>query len=330
MRKAFYYFVIAVGAILILITFASLLYNSSLWYLQALNFPRLQVLIALGVCLLMFFFVFQKWSRGNSIFLGLLVLAIGIQTYILFPYSPMAPNAVKSVEHSLVKPETVISIMLANVYMKNSEYKGLLKLIADKDPTFVITMEVNDRWEKDLSSLKDRYPYRISLPTTNTYGMIMYSKLPLQNEEIRFLNHDSVPSFYMGVTLPTGSQFRLVALHPVAPKPSNHPDNINNEEVALLKAANIIRNYRMPTIAAGDFNDVGWSHNTRRFADISGLRDVRYGRGLYSTFNAESSIFRWPLDYVFVSQQFKVVNIDRLPGYGSDHFPYYVQLALMD
>ena len=81
---------------------------------------------------------------------------------------------------------------------------------------------------------------------------------------------------------------------------------------------------------AGDFNDVGWSHNSQRFAEASQLADVRYGRGMFSTFNAKSWFMRWPLDYVFVSPSyFQVVSIKRLNGYGSDHFPYFVKLKLL-
>jgi endonuclease/exonuclease/phosphatase (EEP) superfamily protein YafD len=97
--------------------------------------------------------------------------------------------------------------------------------------------------------------------------------------------------------------------------------------VALLRAGRLIARHPGPTVVAGDFNDVGWSHNTTQFAASSGLKDVRHGRGLYSTFDAHSFFMRWPLDYVFVSADFKVLAVERLPAFGSDHFPYYVQLT---
>ena len=98
MRKFFFYLVILAGLILILITAASLLYNTSLWYFQILNFPRLQFLIGLLAILILYLLLASKWYREGTVFIVALVLAIAIQAYILFPYSPLAgkvvPNAV--------------------------------------------------------------------------------------------------------------------------------------------------------------------------------------------------------------------------------------------
>ncbi|WP_254448873.1 endonuclease/exonuclease/phosphatase family protein [Spirosoma rhododendri] len=256
-----------------------------------------------------------------------MVLSIGIQAYILFPYTPLAGKQVESATETTVDSRSVFSIVVANVLITNRRIDKLLAIIADKDPTFVLTMEVDDWWVHQLSVLKKNYPYRLTFPTDNAYGMALYSKLPLHKPQRMFLHHDRVPSFTMGITLPDSSQFQLYTLHPVAPAPSKYPTNVGGQEVALLKAGRLIARQDLPTVAAGDFNDVGWSHNMTQFAAISGLQDVRCGRGLYNTFDAQSLLMRWPLDYVFVSSQFKVIALERLPAFGSDHFPYYVQLT---
>ena len=190
-------------------------------------------------------------------------------------------------------------------------------------------MEINKRWLDQLRVLTKKYPHRMMFPSDNAYGMALYSKLPLENQQIMFLNFDRVPTFKATFTLPGGQSFQLITIHPVAPTPSKYPDITDREkEVALLKAGRMVGKRSLPTVVAGDFNDVGWSHNTHQFMALSGLNDVRYGRGLYSTFNAQSLFMRWPLDYVFVSSEFKVLAVERLPKFGSDHFPFYVQLTL--
>ncbi len=322
----FYYFFLICGILLITITALSLL-NAWHWYFKILNFPRVATLIAMLVCLLFYVLLSENKSAFSLIVTGSLVVAIIIQCYIIFPYTSLAHKKVASAKASEVSKESLLSIVVANVLMKNREAKGLLKMIDDKDPTFVLTMEVNERWENDLKILEKKYPYQIMFAADNTYGMFLYSKLPLSNKEILFLHNDSVPSFHCHVTMPGDKTFQLLTIHPVAPKPSEHPDNMGEKEKGLVKAGRLIAGLQLPAIVAGDFNDVGWSYNTGEFEEVSKLNDVRRGRGLYNTFSAKSLIFKWPLDYVYVSKEFKVLEIERLSGFGSDHYPLYVQLT---
>jgi hypothetical protein len=80
-------------------------------------------------------------------------------------------------------------------------------------------------------------------------------------------------------------------------------------------------------VVAGDLNDVAWSHTTRLFQRTSGLLDPRVGRGLYSTFHAAYPFLRWPLDHVFFSREFRLRRLERLPAFGSDHFPILVEVS---
>lgn len=328
-RKIVLYFLWLCGILLVLITIGSLISDASFWYLDVLKFPRLQVFLALLVCMALYAFGQRKWTAPAWIFMAGLLSAMAIQAYILFPYTGLAQQSIAAAIPGKTDKNSVFSLVLANVLMKNRQADDLLKIIADKDPTFVLTMEVNSWWVNQLSGLKERYPYQILFPTDNTYGMALYSKMPLANKKILFLNHGKVPSFHFDVSLPNGATMQMMAVHPVAPVPSEHPDNKHQKEVGLIKAGRIVANrLAMPTLVAGDFNDVGWSYNTSEFETISHLSDVRRGRGLFSTFDATSAFMRWPLDYVYTSSQFRVLAIERLPPFGSDHFPFYVQLAL--
>ena len=77
----------------------------------------------------------------------------------------------------------------------------------------------------------------------------------------------------------------------------------------------------------GDLNDVAWSPTSRLFLRLSGLLDARKGRGLYNTWNANHFLMRFPLDHIFHSHHFTLVDLERMPHIGSDHFPVYVTLS---
>lgn len=326
LKKILFYLLLTGGTLLIAATLLSLLANSPYWYIEILNFPRLQMTVALGVCLVMYAFFKKNWTFSRRLFVSGLLAALGLQATYLYPYLPFSSKAVASAERT-GREGGELSVLVANVLMKNQQSQGLLRSIGEREPTFVLAMEVNQRWMQSLSVLNATYPYRIEKPEDNTYGMVLYSKIPLDAYQVLYLNQPGVPSFRVRFTLPNGPQVQLLALHPVPPKPSKHPDNVGEKEVALVKAARIIARDTLPTIVAGNFNDVGWSYNSRHFEAVTGLGDVRHGRGLYNTFNAESRLWRWPLDYVYVSKTFQVLQLERLDSYGSDHFPYYVKLS---
>ena len=315
-----------IGVSLVVCTIISLLHDTSRWFIQVFNFPRLQALIVLLFCLITYIII--KKRQGSKWVIVSIVLAIGLNSYYLFPYAPFGFKAVSTANDKTAANSSDFSIMLANVYMKNRNADGLLAIIKKNDPTILLTVEVDKWWTRSLEVIENSYPYKTIFPTENTYGMALYSKLPLSDTQKYFLNHDSVPTFLSTVTFPNGQKFQLLTVHPVAPKSSKHPDNLNREETGLMLAATTIKDATLPVVVAGDFNDVGWSPNMAKFEEISKLKDIRIGRGLYNTFSAKNILMRWPLDYVYVSPQFSVLAVERLPYFGSDHFPFYAKLRL--
>jgi endonuclease/exonuclease/phosphatase (EEP) superfamily protein YafD len=135
----------------------------------------------------------------------------------------------------------------------------------------------------------------------------------------------------MSATVQAGDNVpvRLHVVHPAPPAPGEN-DESTERDVELLLLARSLAGSEERIIVAGDLNDVAWSATTRLFRQISGLLDLRIGRGLYNTFSADHWYARWPLDHFFVSSHFKAIDIQRLAHIGSDHFPLLVELAVTD
>ncbi|MEJ8804500.1 endonuclease/exonuclease/phosphatase family protein [Pontibacter sp. H249] len=329
-KKATFYLAILLGTLLILATLLSLLYDLPYWYIKALDFPREQMLVGLLLCLILFLPVNNKWRFSAVAFVVGLVSAIAIQSTFILPYTSLADKTVASAKPSAQQADRTFSLLIANVWMENRQADQFLQLVQQSDPDLVLAMETDQWWADQLSPLRQKYAHVVSYPLDNTYGMVLYSKLPLNKTQIMFLKHKTVPSIHTNVVLPNGEEFILHAMHPVPPKPSEYPDNVGEEEVALLKVGKMVSKADKPSVAAGDFNDVAWSRTSRMFNTESRLRDVRVGRGIYNSFGAKNILLRYPLDHVYVSEEFQVVEMDRLPKFGSDHFPILVKLTLAE
>ena len=332
--KVSFNIVIGISFLLIIASLLSLIYDIPKWYLKVLDFPRLQQFIGSILLLILFILLNRKWKLP-SIFLVIgLLSAIFIHFSFISAYL-LGEKAVPTMEISEADLDKTVGILLSNVLIKNKNASKLLGVIKNTNPDIILAMEVDEWWVQKLQTLKKDYPHFIEYPLDNAYGMALYSKLPLSETEIQFLNHSKVPSFNTLVTLRSGESFKFHGVHPVAPFPSDkYPENIGEngkdpeEEIALSKVGKHVSTNKLPTIVAGDFNDVSWSNTSRLFGQNGNLKDVRIGRGLYNTFDAQSFILRWPLDHFFVSEGISVIEFKRPAKIGSDHFPLFAKFQI--
>lgn len=267
-----------------------------------------------------------RWNVGYAILvLGLLFSSV-VHSIKIAPYI-LGDKVVPEAEN--LKPKSSVKILIANVLVSNRNSSKLLEIIEKYDPDVVLAMEIDNWWLEELNVMEKTFEHSMKYPLDNAYGMLLYSKLPLKNSDIKFLKHSDVPSFHTTMILPSGQEFSFHGVHPVAPFPSaKYPDNVGKEEVALAKVGELVAEENIPSIVAGDFNDVSWSKTTLFFEKQGDLRNVRLGRGLYNTFNAKNLVLRWPLDHYFVTKEFSILNLKRLPKFGSDHFPMLAEFVL--
>lgn len=293
------------------------------WTIRIFEFPRAQLTV-IGLLVTGGYLV--VWDPSNpldAVVLTGLLACILHQGYKMFPYTPLADFQVVNAEHN--DPDTRFRLLIANVRISNRDARPLRRQIEQHDPDLVLTLEPDAWWEEQLRPIEADYPYAVKHPLDNAYGMMLYSRLPLIDPEVRFIVEDDLPSIHTRVELPSGMRVFLHAVHPRPPHPS-HDKDTTERDAELLMLGREVREHGGPTVVAGDLNDVSWSYTTRLFQEISDLLDPRIGRGTYSTYHAEHPVMRYPLDHVFHSDHFTLVRLERLPYIGSDHFPVLIEL----
>lgn len=295
------------------------------WWFRGADFPRLQILI-LGVVAFVLLLIWDApWDLWREIILIGLIAALAYQLKMVLPYTFIWKKQVKQVRKDQLDPSKQISILVSNVLTPNKKYDALIAQIKEYQPDIVLTLETDDVWQKALSVIESDYPYKVPVPLNNLYGMHLYSRLKLENTEVKFILSNEIPSIHTAVVLNSGQKVQLYCLHPKPPSPTEAKDS-KLRDAELLIVGDQIKDLDESCIVMGDLNDVAWSRTTRLFQRISGLLDPRVGRHYINTFHADYPLLRWSLDHVFHSTDFALVEMKRLAHMGSDHFPVYVVL----
>jgi endonuclease/exonuclease/phosphatase (EEP) superfamily protein YafD len=292
------------------------------WWIRLLDYPRPQVsigLFAAGVALLA---TRKRESVADNAALALVGACTAYQVWEMSRYTRL--RAPQSLAAESDDPARRVRLLIANVLQTNRDVREYIDLIAACDPDLVILAETDPYWEHSLREIEPAYPHTIKCPLANTYGLLLYSRLPLIEPKILFRVEHDVPSFSARIKLHTGDAFQL---HVVHPRPPHVGVDTVERDAELILVAKEVKDTDIPVVVTGDLNDVAWSHTTRLFLRISGMLDPRLGRAFCNTFHAHWVLFRWPLDHLFHSRAFRLVKFQRGPQTASDHFPVVVELS---
>lgn len=294
------------------------------WLIRGMDFPRMQLAVVAAGTLVAQALLLDTGDTGVQLQMLALLLCLVWQVWWILPYTRLWPCEVGRADPERL--ESSLSILTSNVLTPNRNAQALVELVRQHAPDILVTLESDAWWERQLEVLEREMPYSVKCPLDNLYGMHVFSRLEIVEHELCFLVEEDVPSIHMTVALPGGDHVRAHLLHPAPPSPTENPESAERD-AELLLVARRVENEQRPVVVTGDLNDVAWSPTTRLFRKISGLLDPRVGRGMFNTFHAGIVLARWPLDHIFHSKHFRLLDIRRLPSIGSDHFPLLVRLS---
>ncbi len=300
-------------------------FRSKAWWVRVWDFPRFQLAVAGALAIVGAVATNEGApSPGSWLFVGALGGAVLYQAAFVWRYSRLAPL---EVERSRTDTQPRLTVAVSNVLQSNRASDRLIRVLTTADADVMLFVETDSWWQERLDVQLRTHPHTVQCPLSNTYGMLLYSRLPLLDTSIDFLVEPDIPSIQAQVRLDDGTPVWLNCVHPRPPAPGQSDESLERD-TELLLVGKRVRDSAQPVVVCGDLNDVAWSRTTRLFQKTSGLVDPRKGRGMFSTFHARFPGVRFPLDHILHSTGFRLVQMRRLPFVGSDHFPVVATLSL--
>jgi endonuclease/exonuclease/phosphatase (EEP) superfamily protein YafD len=321
LRFALFFF----GYLIIFLSVLPLI-KSDYWFIRIFDYPRSQKFWVNLIVLASFLFIARYENTHDLIFMGILVVNGLYLLSLIWDYTPFASKQMKK---NSDKNRDSIKIFIANVLQDNRNSDLCKKALKRNDPDIILLVETDEQWKQEIESCLFEYKYRVLQPQSDTYGMLLFSRLEIVEHSVRYLVEPEIPSITADIRTKSGKMFRIFCLHPKPPVPGES-DSSTERDAEILIIGKEAKNCSRPVIVAGDLNDVAWSYTTNLFLKVSGLLDPRIGRGFFSTFHANYWLLRWPLDHVFCSSHFYLKKLKRLSSIGSDHFPIFIEVALAE
>lgn len=297
-------------------------FSGDTWWIRYLDFPRLEILIAMAtVGLLLAVLPRRTWLGWAAV--AALVGACAYDAVLLAPYSPLVASQQGAA--ASCPDGNRLRLLEVNVQMTNRHDHRLLDIVRRADPDVAWFQETDAWWEQELAPLGKNMPYGAAKAQPNYFGVHLFSKLPLRDPQVHFLTSSRNPSVFAGLRLPSGQEAKLYAIHP---RPPQVGQSTAERDAQLLATALAARDDQEPHVVAGDMNAVPWEGVIHHAQRVGHFLDPRIGRGLYITWDVNSPVLKWPLDQILPGSRFTLLSLQVLPAFGSDHRPYLAELCL--
>ncbi|MDA0781527.1 MAG: endonuclease/exonuclease/phosphatase family protein [Rickettsiales bacterium] len=304
----------------ILLFSVSFSYMASMYWLFDLfsHFVVQYVLIAALLTILLLFAKRKMWA--------LITLVIcASQAYKVVPYFDINEEVTEDYDE--------VKVLQYNVNRNNVNVDEMTRWIVSKteDVDIVVLLEVNERWQDAIRRIKWAYPYHISKDMRGGRNMAVFSRLYVDEIEIKYLKDESPVIVLRGETTGYEVPFVLYGTHP--PPPIFPSFAQTNQDVLESIGEHVVKEKIDHRLVVGDFNSTRFSPHFRKMAESSNMKegDIGLGIGAYKP--------SWPsflpnlmgitIDNILVSNNIVVQKRERGPAMGSDHYPVITTLKFV-
>lgn len=220
-----------------------------------------------------------------------------------------------------------LSLLHMNVNAKNTQYENIVGCVERYEPDVVLFEEVTSKCFRELKTkLPEKYILVESKPQENNFGIAMFSKIPILKSKLISLGYAKVPSI-TGVFEKNGKKVEVFGVHTYPPltKETFTERNLQYDEIALVRSKAADR-----FVLLGDLNNTVWSAYFKDLLSKSKLIDSSGGRGIQPTWHVYFMVMALAIDHCLHSEHFKVLKRETGPAFGSDHYPLYLELAIVE
>ncbi|MFM7315625.1 MAG: endonuclease/exonuclease/phosphatase family protein [bacterium] len=287
-------------------------FGSMHFFLDLFSHFRLIYTVALVFGIVLAFIQKKKWLACCWV-LGLLINAAAIAP--LFwggKTSPMADGF-------------PIRVMTINVLRKNEEKQAAVQSVISARPDIVVGIETDKPWADAFeAALKADYPHFKIADRADNYGILIFSRHPIEKVEVFESPVAYVPTIRAVILV----EKKPVVVYGIHTFPPLSEFNALSLQTQLGDVAKRVRAETGPVILMGDLNSTPWSYYFRTFLAESGLTDSTRGFGPQSSWPSNLPKIGIPIDHILTTPGTSVLKRQVLGDVGSDHRPVVADLLV--
>jgi endonuclease/exonuclease/phosphatase (EEP) superfamily protein YafD len=279
------------------------------WLLDLASHFRVQYLWLLGLTTLSLALLEHKrWAACGVAFLSL-------NLYFVLPLYLGSPVPVDAKRAQL-------DLVVFNVHHGNEQVDEVVRYLSTQQADVLVIIEATRSLRDKLSSALPSF-HRISETRADAFGMMVYSRLPLESQETLSLGQSSLPAIRFRVRKDE-TAFSILGIHtmpPVSAENSAIRDRMLEDAATWAHAT-------PHAIVVGDLNATPWSHAFRDLLDQGSLVNSQRGFGVQSSWPAQLWPLSIPIDHGLHGSDLTTTRRSVGPFLGSDHRPLRLRIGV--
>ncbi len=89
----------------------------------------------------------------------------------------------------------MLRAMLINVNTRLGDANRVKYVVSDADPDILVLEEISHQWISDLAWLTNSYPYSITQPREDNFGIGVFSKLALDESKVCYIGRENLGTY---------------------------------------------------------------------------------------------------------------------------------------